>query len=170
MDFEKPNLNNEEPSEEEKLKRQNQALNEGIEELDKMKSVGQKEKEETKEALAQKQQENFEKQEGIEKLTLSLPGFTLINNIKTKVENGKVVEIMENIEEDGIYSYGENAFQEAVAPLEKAGIDVEYEPWTTEDGEENEGYISIDKDSFNQAIESGKLKIEIDEDGDMIIG
>lgn len=93
------------------------------------------------------------------------PGFSM----KVAIKNEKVAEVLEDVYETGFISYSEYAFKDALAPFVKAGIKVDYEPWTSEDGEDFEGYVSIKKEDINEALSQGKISFSKDEEGDLKI-
>lgn len=87
---------------------------------------------------------------------------------KVRVKDEKVVEFLEDVNQDVYVSYGEDNIKEAIKPLEDAGIEVDYKPWTSSEGEDHEGYITIGKEDLNKALAEGRLKLakKIDEDGE----
>jgi hypothetical protein len=87
----------------------------------------------------------------------------LENNVVTKV-NG------DDIEQEDIFSYDEESFQQALEPLKDAGVEVRYEPWEARGFDDIPGWFTIDVKSLNDAIAKGKITIEVDkEDSDYLI-
>jgi hypothetical protein len=82
--------------------------------------------------------------------------------INVDIENGIVTKVNADIEKEGIYSYDENSFATALKPFKDAGVQVDYTPWTSSGGDDNEGYFSIDASSLNNAIASKKITIKSD--------
>ncbi|MEI7425761.1 MAG: hypothetical protein WCK16_02425 [Candidatus Moraniibacteriota bacterium] len=88
------------------------------------------------------------------------------------IKNEKVLEVLSDVDADGFISYGKYAFEETLAPLINAGVEVYYEPWTTSDDEyadDIEGRIFIKKESINKAIAEGRITIYKNEDGELVI-
>ncbi len=80
------------PEEMKRLEKQNKAHHErGLDELDKMKSIGEEEKEEVRDSIANKGKENYEKQQGIEKTQL-------VKDIEKRAYNASP-KIMQKIQE-----------------------------------------------------------------------
>ena len=87
----------------------------------------------------------------------------LENNVVTKV-NG------DDIEQEDIMSYDRESFEEALKPLNDAGVKVTYEPWEARGFDDIPGCFTIDVKSLNDAIAKGKITIEVDkEDSDYLI-
>lgn len=83
--------------------------------------------------------------------------------------DGKIKEFLDDLEHDGFISYGKNSFEEVKKVLDSVGVEMEYQPWTVNDGEDCEGWIFIEKAQLNEAIKNGKLVIEKSDDGDIEI-
>ena len=79
----------------------------------------------------------------------------LVDGVVTNVDG-------DEIENGGINSYGEEAFQKAFEPFKKAGVDFTYTPWRSEGGDDYEGSYSIDVPSLNDAIKNKKITIIVD--------
>jgi len=84
-------------------------------------------------------------------------------SVVVDIEDGVVTNFSgDEIEREGINSYGEKDFQEAFEPFKKAGVKVSYTPWRSEDGDDYEGSYSIDVPSLNDAIKNKKITIIVD--------
>ena len=79
----------------------------------------------------------------------------LVDGVVTNVDG-------DEIENGGINSYGEEAFQKAFEPFKKAGVNFTYTPWRSEGGDDYEGSYSIDVPSLNDAIKNKKITIIVD--------
>jgi hypothetical protein len=84
-------------------------------------------------------------------------------SVVVDIEDGVVTNFSgDEIEREGINSFGEKDFQEAFEPFEKAGVKVSYTPWRSEGGDDYEGSYSIDVPSLNDAIKNKKITIIVD--------
>jgi hypothetical protein len=98
--------------------------------------------------------------------------------LKVKVRDGKVVEVMDDVDEESVYQK-EDAFRAFLEPFFAARIQVTYEPWevTGDAGVladdslpasfDQDGNLSIKKEELNRAIGEGGLVIWVDGDGDL---
>lgn len=114
------------------------------------------------EVKPEREVEASDKKEDEEKFNkvLTLEDFHPISVKAECDEEGNIKEVLENIDSDIFAGYGEDAIQKAIRPLLDAGVSVEYEPWTTEGGEDREGELHIKKEDINKAIKEGKLKLK----------
>jgi hypothetical protein len=108
---------------------------------------------------------------------LMFPGdkYTAITDMK--IQDGKIVgEDIEGV----VNSYDDTALSTCFDKFKKAGLsvlnktnsfsqedaDIVYSGWEVRDGEDIEGFYTIKLDPLNKAIESGKIELVKDEDGD----
>jgi hypothetical protein len=127
----------------------------------------------------QKEPEQAEQREtAIENLQFVL-NFTTRNGggpgsqpMDVKIQNGKIVEVMEDINIESIIGIDEEEFMKEMKPLIDAGIAFEHCPGIIQKRFENKewaedvnGYLYIDKGEINKAIASGKISFLKDEDG-----
>lgn len=92
--------------------------------------------------------------------------FVTFDEVEVETHGDYVTKFLGDIASYDIYSRTEHDFDDyLVKPLEALGFkksrDFDYEPWTTEEFDEFPGYLKIEKDSLNRAIDGG-LKIKID--------
>jgi hypothetical protein len=95
-------------------------------------------------------------------------------------ENNIPYVVGDTIGQDSVMSYDTEAMSEVFDRYEKAGLtthirdsysdskkaDIVYKGWYAEDGDDYEGYYEVDCDALNKAFESGKLKLEKDEEAE----
>ena len=108
---------------------------------------------------------------------LIFPGdkYTAVTDVE--IQDGKIVgEDIEGL----VSSYDDTALSTCFDKFKKAGLsvlnktnsfsqedaDIVYSGWEMRDGEDIEGFYTIKLDSLNKAIESGKIELVKDEDGD----
>lgn len=93
------------------------------------------------------------------------PGFPM----KVRIKDGKVAEVLADVEKVGFISYDDAAFEAALTPFVKAGIKVDYTPWESQGGEDFEGSVFIKKDDLNKALAEGRIVISKNENGELVI-
>jgi len=108
---------------------------------------------------------------------LIFPGdkYTAVTDVE--IQDGEIVgEDIEGL----VNSYDDTALSTCFDKFKKAGLtvlnkkdpfsqedaDIVYRGWKSRDGEDIEGFYTIKLDPLNKAIESGKIKLVKDEDGD----
>jgi uncharacterized protein YlzI (FlbEa/FlbD family) len=101
---------------------------------------------------------------GVDK-RMSLPNF-ITCTINVDIENGIVTKVNQDIEDDEVYSYLEDNFEDGLKPFKNAGVTVDYTPWETVGFDEYAGGFFIDAESLNIAIKNNKIKIISDPDDD----
>ena len=91
-------------------------------------------------------------------LDLSPQDFTH-TTINVDIENGIVIKVNKDIENDEVYSYLERQFQSGLKPFKDAGVIVDYSPSETEGFDDYAGGFFIDHTSLNDAIKNQKIRI-----------
>jgi len=108
---------------------------------------------------------------------LIFPGDKYTADIEVEIQDGKIVG--DDIE-GMVYSYDDTALSTCFDKFKKAGLtvlnktdrfsredaDIVYRGWESRDGDDIEGEYTIKLEPLNKAIESGKVELVKDKDGD----
>jgi hypothetical protein len=119
----------------------------------------------TPKAAASADAEQNESKETVESLGLMLkPGYPDIE-MRIKMKDGEVLEVLEDIDQEGFYGCEGPAMEELFKPLKQAGIALEYEPWHAINQRDIPGSLEIKKEAINNAIAEKKIRMVKNADG-----